>query len=147
MKKVFLLIVMFSFFSCKETCNEREIVFKLNKLSNTIYLEEVESMRRFFKNKSLEQPKMYSGFYQDMVVIEKTIAEVSNLKSVDDKRRCMQELKKDMNDLFKDKDVKFLHHDANPEDVELFNSMLENDLNRMLYYLYKEAYIYRASEF
>ena len=140
-------MVLLSFFSCKEECTEREIVFKLNKLSNAIYLEEVDGLREYFKNKSLEQPKMYGEFYQRMVVIEKAIGEVANLKSVEAKREHMEGLRKEMNDLLEDRDLKLLYHDANSEDVELFNSLLKNDLNRMLYYLYKKAYLSNYSVF
>ena len=116
------------------------VLLESNALSNNFYEEEIRQLREYFEDKSLEQPKLYKDDYDKIKIIEKTIILITGLKTVSDKKVALQKLEKKIQELIEIEALTFVCLKINESDEALFNSVLENDCNRIIYQVYKEFY-------
>ena len=134
------LLICFMSMSCKNDNEKNKILLESNNLSNKFYEKEISQLRTYFENKSIEQPKAFKGDYDKIKMIENIIIIANGLKTVSDKKKVVRKLKKKVQELIEIDALIFLCLKINDKDEFLFDSVLENDCNRILYQVYKEFY-------
>ena len=139
-KIISLSLLCLMSFSCQNDDKRIMVLLESNALSNNFYEEEIRQLREYFEDKSLEQPKLYKDDYDKIKIIEKTIILITGLKTVSDKKVALQKLEKKIQELIEIEALTFVCLKINESDEALFNSVLENDCNRIIYQVYKEFY-------
>ena len=139
-KIISLSLLCLMSFSCQNNDKRVMVLLESNALSNNFYEEEIRQLREYFEDKSLEQPKLYKDDYDKIKIIEKTIILITGLKTVSDKKVALQKLEKKIQELIEIEALTFVCLKINESDEALFNSVLENDCNRIIYQVYKEFY-------
>jgi len=144
--KLLLIIIFFSFFySCDtEYHNERYLLNSI-ELSNEIYDNKINQLRRFFESKFNEEPIKYKSTYEKILNIEMDITKYSKLKTVEEKRVFIEVSIIKFKELSKIDTLEFVCLNIN--DVILFDLIAENDFRRNLYLIYSEFYNYHHSVF
>ncbi|WP_282088344.1 hypothetical protein [Aquimarina algiphila] len=141
-KVVFALMILFFLYSCNKE-NNNEVFIELNKLSSEIYIKETDDLRRFFESKSIEEPEKYRITFEKIIAIENKIKDYKSLKTIANKKKFINEFKS----LVEIEGAQFVCQKMDTKDLVLFNSVIENDLNRVLYKTYKKFYTYHHSVF
>ncbi len=134
------LLICFMSMSCKNDNEKIKILLESNNLSNKFYEKEIGQLRTYFENKSIEQPKAFKGDYDKIKMIENIIILTKGLKTVSDKKEVVRKLEKKIQELIEIDALTFLCLKIYDKDEFLFDSVLENDCNRILYRVYKEFY-------
>ncbi|CAL2064663.1 conserved hypothetical protein [Tenacibaculum sp. 190524A05c] len=134
------LLICFISMSCKTDNEKNKILLESNNLSNKFYEKEISQLRTYFENKSIEQPNAFKEDYDKIKIIEKSIIVINGLKTVSDKKGGIRKLKKKVQELIEINTLTFGCLKINEKDEFLFDSVLENDCNRILYRVYKEFY-------
>lgn len=127
-------------FSCQNDDKRTKILLKSNGLSNNFYEQEVSQLRTYFENKNLEQPKLFKDDYDKIKIIEKSINVITGLKTIYDKKVAIDKLEKKIHELIEIEELYFVCLEINENNEFLFNSILKNDCNRVIYQVYKGFY-------
>ncbi|WP_299711555.1 hypothetical protein [uncultured Tenacibaculum sp.] len=144
MKKIIWLSFIFIIlFSCKEGKIEIEILIVSNNTSSSVFKKEIENLKSFFENKYEEQPKLYEEYYNELITIESKVNRCLKLKSIKAKKESLKKLKLYLDENIDiEEDYVFNSMKINNEiDLVIFDSILNNDLNRNLYLVYNRLYI------
>ncbi|NCP85536.1 MAG: hypothetical protein GW823_11760 [Bacteroidetes bacterium] len=114
-------------------------------MSNEIYDNKINQLRRFFESKFNEEPIKYKSTYEKILNIEMDITKYSKLKTVEEKRVFIEVSIIKFKELSKIDTLEFVCLNIN--DVILFDLIAENDFRRNLYLIYSEFYNYHHSVF
>lgn len=146
-KFIFLIIIISLVVCACESSNDKEILIELNTLSNKFYTKEIEGFRQFFESKIKEEPKKYKETYHKITNIETEVAKYKKLKTMADKKELLNSFTIKFKSLLNKNTIVFVSNKNPINNPLIFNSVLENDLNRFLYVMYKKFYNYHYSVF
>lgn len=129
--------------SCNDNNEKVKVLTNAVYLSNDFYVKNVESLRIYFDSKIEEEPDKYNVIFEKIYLIDNQIDFYSKLKTIQEKKKYLEELEIVFNSISDNKDIKFISINVNHNDVDLFSIIVENDFNRNLYKLYTEFYDYQ----
>jgi len=109
------------------------MLIELNNLSNEIYNKVIKDLRQFFKLKSIEEPKRYNETYRKIINVENEINKSKELGTILDKQYSLDSLVIKVSNILKKNNIKFVSKTTRINYFLVFNSLVENDLNILLY--------------
>ncbi len=144
---LWISLIFLVFLSCKKENSEVKTLIFSNDASTKIFNEEINEIKRFFKNKREEQQVLYYEYYDKIIMLEKEMNVYSKLESIESKKEFLQKFKDNLEKNYGVKGVVFNSLKMNVKsDALTFNSVANNDISRTLYSFYKTMYVYSPAK-